>query len=166
MSSATLFTAGQTDIESATDAAAALRPLAGDAAGILFALGIIGAGVLAVPVLTGSAAYAVSEAFGWRYGLDEDPGRAKQFYAVIAASTLIGIAIDFLGLNPIDALFWTAVINGCLAPPLLALIMLIANNRAVMGERVNNPWTNLLGWTTALTMGAAAIGLALTWGTA
>src|SRR5437879_6408885 len=126
---ATLFKAGQTDIQSAADAAKALRPLAGDAATILLAVGLTGAGFLAVPVLTASAAYAISEAFGWRYGLDQPPHRAKQFYAIIAASTIIGIAINFVGINPIAALFWTAVINGFLAPPLLVLIMLIANNR-------------------------------------
>src|SRR5439155_24192538 len=105
----------------------ALRPLAGDLSAILLAVGLIGTGFLAVPVLSGSAAYALSEAFGWRYGLDQNPARAKQFYAVIAASTVIGMLIDFVGINPINALFWTAVINGFLAPPLMVLIMLIAN---------------------------------------
>ncbi len=161
---ATLFKAGNTDIQSATEAAEALKPLAGDAAGLLLAVGLIGAGFLAVPILTGSAAYALSEAFGWKYGLDEKPYRAKQFYAVIAAATLIGMLINFLGINPINALFWTAVINGVLAPPLLVLIMLIANNKAIMGERVNNWWLNLLGWLTAIVMSAAAIGLFLTFG--
>jgi NRAMP (natural resistance-associated macrophage protein)-like metal ion transporter len=161
---ATLYASGQTDIKSAADAANALRPLAGDAAGLLFAAGLIGAGFLAVPILTGSAAYAVSEAFGWRYGLDENPGRAKQFYGVIAAATLIGMLINFLGINPMDALFWTAVLNGFLAPPLLVLIMLIANNRQVMGERVNGLGLNILGWVATAVMFAAAIGLLLTWG--
>ncbi|MFN0069886.1 MAG: NRAMP family divalent metal transporter [Chloroflexota bacterium] len=161
---ATLNKAGQTDISSAADAAQALRPLAGDLAGLLFALGIIGAGFLAVPILTGSAAYAVSEAFGWRYGLGEKPWRAKQFYGVIAVATLLGVALDFVGINPIQALFWTAVINGVLAGPLLVLVMLIANNRVIMGARVNNVWTNLLGWTATLSMLAAAVGLVLTWG--
>ena len=163
---ATLFVNGKTDINSATDAAEALRPLAGDAAALLLAVGLIGAGVLAVPILTASGAYAVSEVFGWKYGLDRNPGRAKQFYAVIAASTLVGIAINYVGINPIDALFWTAVINGFLAPPLLVVIMLIANNREVMGERTNNRWTNLLGWAATLCMFAAAIGLVFTWGQA
>jgi NRAMP (natural resistance-associated macrophage protein)-like metal ion transporter len=160
---ATLFKAGQTDIQSAADAANALRPLAGDAASILLAVGLTGAGFLAVPVLTASAAYAISEAFGWRYGLDQPPHRAKQFYAIIVASTIIGIAINFVGINPIAALFWSAVINGFLAPPLLVLIMLIANNHGVMGDRVNNRWTNILGWLTTAVMFAAAIGLFVIW---
>jgi NRAMP (natural resistance-associated macrophage protein)-like metal ion transporter len=160
---ATLFVNGKTDISSAADAALALRPLAGDAASLLFALGIIGAGFLAVPVLTGSAAYAVSEAFGWKEGLDARPARAKQFYAVIAISTLIGIEIDFLGINPVAALVGTAVINGFLAPPLLVLIMLIANNRKIMGARVNGRWLNVLGWTTTGVMSLAALLLVASW---
>jgi len=161
---ATLFKAGKTEIESATEAAQSLRPLAGNAAYVLLALGLIGAGFLAVPILTGSAAYATSEAFGWKYGLDEKPARAKQFYVVIAISTLIGMLINFVGINPIKALFWTAVINGFLAPPLLVVIMLVANNKKVMGDKVNGLWTNILGWATAVVMFAAAIALVLTWG--
>jgi len=159
---ATLFKSGKTDVQSATDAAQALRPLAGDAAKFLLAIGLIGAGVLAVPVLTGSAAYAVSEAFGWKYGLDEKPYRAKQFYAVIVAATLVGMLINFLGINPITALFWTAVLNGFLAPPLLIVIMLIANNSKVMGKRVNGRTTNILGWLTAVIMTIAAVALVVT----
>jgi len=161
---ATLFKAGQTNVQSATDAAQALRPIAGDGASILLALGLIGAGLLAVPILTGSGAYAVAEAFGGRHGFNLKPARAKLFYAVIAASTLVGMLINFAGINPISALFWTAVINGLLAPPLLIVIMLIANNKEVMGERVNGRGTNFLGWLTTAVMFAAAIGLVLTWG--
>jgi len=161
---ATLFKAGKTDIQSATDAAQALRPLAGDAAGLLLALGLIGSGLLAVPILTGSAAYAVSEMFGWKFGLDQKPGHAKQFYAVIAAATIIGMLINFIGINPIDALFWTAVINGFLAPPLLVVIMLVANNKKVMGKRVNGKGSSILGWITTAVMFAAAIALVFTWG--
>ncbi len=161
---ATLFKAGKTNIQSATDAAQALKPLAGDAAGLLLALGLIGSGLLAVPILTGSAAYAISEMFGWKYGLDEKPGQAKQFYGVIAAATLVGMMINFIGINPIDALFWTAVINGFLAPPLLVIIMLVSNNEEVMGKRVNTKWINLLGWITTAVMFAAAIALVVTWG--
>ncbi len=160
---ATLFKAGQTEISSAADAAQALRPLAGDGAYILLALGLIGAGFLAVPILTGSAAYAVSEVFGWRLGLNKRPARAKQFYGVIAAATLIGMLINFLGINPIDALFWTAVINGFVAPPLLVLIMLVANNKAIMSEHTNGLATNVFGWIATLAMFAAAIALVLTW---
>ena len=161
---ATLFKAGKHDIQSAADAAEALRPLAGPAASTLLALGLVGAGFLAVPILTGSGAYAVSQAFGWRYGLDEKPERARQFYGVIAVSTLVGMAINFLHINPITALFWTAVINGFLTPPLLVIVMLVANNPEVMGNRVNGRWTNLLGWATVLVMSAAAVALVLTWG--
>src|SRR5207244_1005467 len=107
---------------SAADAAQALRPLAGDAAEIMLAIGLIGTGVLAVPILTGSAAYAVAEAMGWKYGLDRKPTRAREFYGVIVLATVIGMALNFLGINPIHALFYTAVINGLLAPPLLVMI--------------------------------------------
>jgi NRAMP (natural resistance-associated macrophage protein)-like metal ion transporter len=161
---ATLFAAGKTDIQSATDAAQALRPIAGEAAGILLAVGLIGAGVLAVPILTGSAGYAVAEAFGWKYGLDEKPQRAKQFYAVIAAATLVGMLVNFLGINPISALFWTAVINGFLAPPMLAIVMLIANNKTIMGKRVNSRHSNILGWITTAVMTVAVVALLLTLG--
>ncbi len=163
-SAATLHAAGKTEIQSATDAAQALKPLAGSAATYLFALGLIGAGFLAVPVLTGSSAYAVAEMFGWEYGLDKKPKGAWQFYAVIAVSTAVGMLINFLGINPIAALFWTAVINGLLSPPLLALIMLVANNRKVMGKRVNGLGTNIVGWLATAVMFAAAIGMVLTWG--
>jgi NRAMP (natural resistance-associated macrophage protein)-like metal ion transporter len=160
---ATLFKAGKT-IDSATDAAEALRPLAGDASAILLALGLIGAGFLAVPILSGSAAYGVAEAFGWSYGLDRRPDRAREFYGVIAVATLVGMLINFVGINPIDALVWTAVINGFIAPPLMALIMLIANNRAVMGDRTNGMPINILGWIATGLMFAAAIALVVTWG--
>jgi Mn2+/Fe2+ NRAMP family transporter len=127
-------------------------------------LGLIGAGFLAVPILTGSAAYAVSEAFGWKRGLDQQPRRAREFYGVIAASTLVGMLINFAGINPIDALFWTAIINGFLTPPLLILLMLISNNRTIMGNRVNGPGLNMVGWVTTAVMSGAAIALLLTWG--
>jgi NRAMP (natural resistance-associated macrophage protein)-like metal ion transporter len=159
---ATLFVAGKTDIASATDAAQALRPLAGDASALLLAVGLIGAGVLAVPVLTGSAAYGVTEAFGWRWGLDQKPGRAPQFYGVIVAATLVGMTINFLGINPMTALVLSAVLNGLIAGPLLVLIMLVSNNRAAMGTRTNGRLLNVVGWLTTLVVGAAAIGLVLT----
>jgi Mn2+/Fe2+ NRAMP family transporter len=153
---ATLHQAGTTDIQSATDAAEALRPLAGDLSAVLLAVGLIGGGVLAVPILSGSAAYALSEAFDWKYGLDENPARAKQFYAVIAISTLIGVGINYVGINPIDALFYTAVINGFVAPPLLVLIMLVSNDRMIMGQRTNHRLVNVLGWGAAGLMFLAA----------
>jgi NRAMP (natural resistance-associated macrophage protein)-like metal ion transporter len=161
---ATLFKAGTTDIQSATQAAEALRPLAGDAAYVLFAIGIIGSGFLAVPILTGASAYAVAETFGVKHGLDQKPRRAKLFYAMIIVPTLVGMLIDFAGVNPIRALFWTAVLNGFVAPPMLVVIMLIANNRKIMGQRTNGRWVNAVGWTTTVVMFAAAIGLLFTWG--
>jgi NRAMP (natural resistance-associated macrophage protein)-like metal ion transporter len=160
---ATLHKVGKTDINTAADAAVALRPLAGNAATILMAFGLIGSGLLAVPILTTSGAYAFCEAFSWRWGLDKNLRGAKQFYIVIGASTVVGLLIDFSGINPMDALFWTAVINGFVAPPLLVIIMLIANNKAIMGKRVNGPGLNTLGWVTTAAMFAAAIGLVLTW---
>lgn len=158
----TLFAAGKTHIASAADAAVALRPLAGDASGLLLAVGVIGAGMLAVPILTASAAYSVSEAFNWRRGLDEKPKRARRFYLVIAAITLVGMVVNFLGISPIDALFVAAVVNGLLAPPLLIVIMLISNNDRIMGERVNGRWLNIFGWATTLLMGLAAVALIVT----
>ena len=160
---ATLHASGQTDIQSATDAARALEPLAGKASSILLAVGLIGAGFLAVPVLTGSGAYAVAEAFGWKQGLDEKPRRAKAFYGVVAASTLVGMLINFLGINPITALFWTAVINGVLAAPILVLIMLVAGNEKVMGKRVNGAAINVVGWFTTGIMALATILMFVFW---
>jgi NRAMP (natural resistance-associated macrophage protein)-like metal ion transporter len=161
---ATLFRAGTTDIQSATQAAEALRPIAGNAAYVLFAVGIIGSGFLAVPILTASSAYAVAEALGARHGLDQRPRRAKLFYGMIIVPTLIGMLMNFLGINPMKALFWTAVINGFLAPPLLVVIMVIANNPRVMGKWTNGTWENAAGWATTVVIFAAAIGLVLTWG--
>jgi len=161
---ATLFKAGKTNIQSAADAALALKPLAGQRASFLLALGLIGTGLLAVPILTGSSAYAVTEAFRGRYGFNEKLRHAKLFYGVIIGSTLVGLLINFVGINPIRALFLAAVINGFLAPPLLVVIMLVANNPKVMKDRVNGRWANILGWTTTLVMFAAAVALVLTWG--
>jgi len=158
----TLFEAGQHSVDSAIDAAQALRPVAGNAAALLWAPGLVGAGVLCVPILTGSAAYALAEARGWRRGLDEKPRRAKLFYGVIALSTVVGMLINFAGINAMTALVWTAVINGFLAPPILVVLMLIANNRAVLGEHVNGRLTNVFGWITTAVMTAAAVGLLLT----
>ena len=159
---ATLFVAGKHDVTSATEAAQALRPLAGDASALLLAIGLIGAGVLAVPVLTGSAAYGVSEAFGWRSGLDHKLTRAPQFYLVIVAATLVGMAINFLGINPITALVLSAVLNGLIAVPLVFLVMIVCNDRAAMGERTNGRLLNVIGWVTTIVMGLAAVGLILT----
>ncbi len=161
---ATLFKAGKTDIQSATDAAQALKPFAHGAASFLLAVGLVGSGFLAVPVLTGCSAYALTEAFGGRYGFNQKLRRAKFFYGVIVVSTLVGVLINFVGINPIRALFLAAIINGFLAPPLLVAIMLVANNRHIMGNRVNGRWSNILGWMTTVVMFVAAVALVLTWG--
>jgi NRAMP (natural resistance-associated macrophage protein)-like metal ion transporter len=155
----TLHISGQTNIGSATEAAQALRPLAGDLSTVLFAIGLIGGGVLAIPILSASAAYAVSEMFGWKLGLDRPPGRAKQFYAVIAAATLVGAGINYAGINPIDALFIAAVVNGLVAPLLLVLLMVVSNNRSIMGDRTNSSMANLFGWAAAGVMSLAALAL-------
>ena len=162
-SAATLHVAGKTNIQTATDAAEALKPLSSGVASILFALGLIGSGFLAVPVLTGSSAYAIGEVFGWKCGLDEKLRAAPRFYGLIIASTFIGMLINFFRIQPVTALFWTAVINGVLAPPLLVMIMLVSNNKKVMGQRVNGKLTNFIGWTTAVVMSAAALGMFVTW---
>jgi Mn2+/Fe2+ NRAMP family transporter len=154
---ATLHVKGKTDISSAADAAAALQPLLGPAAEILFAIGIIGAGLLAIPVLTGSAGYAASEALGWRHGLDEKATRAKGFYAVIIASTLAGMLFNYIGLDPIKALVYSAVINGITAPPLLLLIVMLSNRRSVMGKHTNSAWSNVFGWAAFILMTVATI---------
>jgi NRAMP (natural resistance-associated macrophage protein)-like metal ion transporter len=163
-SAVTLHASGKTDIQTATDAAEALRPLSHGAATILFALGLIGSGFLAVPILTGSSAYAMCEAFDWKYGLNEKFRDARRFYLIIGAATLVGLLINFLKIPPVTALFWTAVINGVLAPPLIVVIMLVSNSKKVMGKRTNGPLTNILGWSTAAIMTAAAIGMFVTWG--
>ncbi len=159
----TLHVNGRTDVQSAAEAAEALRPVAGDLATTLFAIGLIGSGLLAVPVLAGSAAYAVSETFGWRGHLDDKPKQAPKFYGVLAASTLIGVAIDLVNINPMSALFWTAVINGVVAPPLLVTVIVVANNKKVMQHRTNGVWANILCGIAALLMFTAAIAMFVTW---
>jgi len=153
----TLYRAGQHDIQTAQQAAEALRPLAGDAAYLLFALGLIGTGLLAVPVLAGSASFAVAELFGWRSGLDLPPRRARRFYLVFAGAMVVGMLLDIFDTNPIRMLFLSAVLNGVLAPPLLVLVMLVGNNRSIMGEHTNGFWLNLFGWTATVLMTAAAV---------
>ena len=126
-------------------------------------MGLIGTGVLAVPILTGSAAYAVAEAAGWECSLNARPYQAKKFYLVMGACTVLALGIDYLGINPMKALVWTSVINGFLSPPLFFIIMLVANNRAVMGDRVNGRALNILGWATTGLMTIAAAALSWTW---
>lgn len=154
---ATLHARGVTDIGSAAQAAEALRPIGGDLAFALFALGMIGTGLLAVPTLAGSAAYAVSETFGWKEGLSRKPREAKAFYGVIALATLGGIGINLLPMDPMRALYWAAVVNGLLAPPLMVLTMLIARNRKVMGDLVISRRLAIGGWLSTAVMTAIAV---------
>lgn len=156
---ATLHAHGETSIATAQQAAEALRPLAGDGAYWLFTLGLIGTGMLAVPVLVGSCAYAIAEALAWRGSLNRRPRRAKKFYIVLAVAMALGIALNYAGLNAIKLLFTAAVINGVLAPPLILIVLLLTRDRAVMGEAVNSPIVGLLGWVTLAVMVVAAVGL-------
>lgn len=155
----TLGLSGIKSIDTAAQAASALKPLAGDFAFVLFAIGIIGVGLLAVPVLAGSAAYAISEAFDWKLGLGKKFGQAHGFYIVIALATIFGLAINFLSIGPITMLYYAAALNGVLAPPLMIFILMISNNKKILGERVNGKWTNILGWVITAIMSFVAIAL-------
>jgi Mn2+/Fe2+ NRAMP family transporter len=159
---ATLHAHGKTNIERARQAAEALRPLAGPAASWLFTLGLIGTGLLGVPVLAGSCSYAIAEAGAWRGSLEKKPHGARRFYAVLAAAMAGGLVIDLGGVDAIKMLFWSAVINGALAPPLILLVVLLTSNPRVMGKQVNGSVLQLLGWTTFVLMSAATIGMLLT----
>jgi NRAMP (natural resistance-associated macrophage protein)-like metal ion transporter len=152
---ATLHAAGKTNIQTAADAARALEPIAGKFAFLLFSVGIIGTGLLAIPVLAGSAAYAIGESRGWKVGLDNKPWEAVGFYLVIAMSVALGIGIDYSGLDPIKALYWSAVINGVIAVPMMAAMMLVATNRKRMGEFTARPSLKILGWASTAVMAAA-----------
>lgn len=159
---ATLHVQGISQINTATDAAQALRPVAGNFAFALFAVGIIGTGLLAVPVLAGSAGFAVSNARGWRCGLEHKVKDAPGFYGVIALSILLGVFLDWSGIPPMQALFWSAVVNGFAAVPIMAVMMVIATRRSVMGEfRIHGPLL-VFGWAATIVMGAAAVAM-LVW---
>jgi Mn2+/Fe2+ NRAMP family transporter len=153
----TLNVAGVKDIETAAQAASALRPLAGDFAFLLFALGILGVGLIGVPVLAGSAAYALSEAMGWKFGLERKPSKARGFYGVIAVSVLAGLVIQYSPISPMRALFWSAVINGVVAVPLMAVIILLAAKKSVMGDFTVGRPILALGWIATAVMGVAAL---------
>jgi NRAMP (natural resistance-associated macrophage protein)-like metal ion transporter len=157
----TLHTAGVTDIQTAAQAAQALRPLAGEFAFYLFALGILGVGAIGVPVLAGSAAYAIAEAMDWPGGLAARPRDARGFYGVIAASMIAGLGLGFTSINPIKALFYSAVINGVVAVPLTVLIVLLASRPSVLGAYTASRASLVLGWITALLMAAASVGMLL-----
>ncbi len=157
---ATLHAHGVTQIATAKQAAEALRPLAGKGAYWLFTLGLIGTGMLAVPVLAGSCAYAVAEGANWRKAsLELKPLSAWPFYSTIAVAMLIGLALDFAGLDAVKMLFWSAVLNGVLAPPLVVLVVMLTSDKKVMGKRVNSPRMRALGWACAVVMGVAALAL-------
>ena len=155
----TLGAHGIKNIETAEQAAEALRPLAGSFASALFALGIIGTGLLAVPVLAGSASYAIAEAAGWQTGLYKKLNQAHGFYGVITIATLLGLLVNFTPIPPFKMLYYTAVLNGAAAPPLMVLILLIGNNERIMGRHRNGRLGNVLGWTITIVMGVAAIAL-------
>jgi NRAMP (natural resistance-associated macrophage protein)-like metal ion transporter len=159
---ATLHAHGQTSITTAKEAAEALRPLAGDGAYLLFTLGLIGTGMLGVPVLVGSSAYAVAEGANWRGSMSDRPKKARAFYGVMAVAMVLGLALNYLGLNAVKMLFWSAVINGLLAPPLILLVILLTSSHKVMGEHVNSPVLVTLGWATFVVMTAAAAGMLIT----
>jgi len=159
---ATLHASGVTDIESSSQAAEALRPVAGSFAFTLFALGIVGTGLLAVPVLAGSAAYAVGEARRWPVGLARKPRQAKAFYATLTLATMIGVLINFSPINPIKALYWSAVINGVVAVPVMIIMMLMTENPRIMGKYPVHDGLRMVGWMSTAVMAVAASAMAVT----
>ena len=162
LTSSVLFNSGIHNIETVKDAAEALRPLAGNYAYILFSIGIIGAGLLAIPILAGSSAYVLAEIFNWGGGLDRPFNRAKRFYTVIIVSAFVGLLITYTGISPIQALFFTAIIHGMVAPFLIMMIIHMANNKAIVGPNVNSRLSNFLGYTTLIIMTAAILTLFIT----
>jgi len=156
---ATLHAHGITHIGTASQAAEALRPLAGNGAYWLFTVALIGTGMLGVPVLAGSSAYAISEAMAWGASLDRKPRLAPKFYAVLAIAMALGVVLDRVGLDAVKMLFWSAVLNGVLAPPLIVLVVLLSTDRTVMGDHVSSPLLKWLGWITAAVMTAAAVAM-------
>jgi Mn2+/Fe2+ NRAMP family transporter len=161
---ATLHTAGVRDIQSSAQAAAALKPLAGQFAELLFALGIIGTGLLAIPVLAGSTAYAIGEGRKWKVGLSRKPKQAVAFYSVIVVSGSLGIALNFVPLDPIKALYWSAVVNGVLAAPVMVMLMLLIHRRKIMGDLVIRGWLYWLGWSSTGAMALCTLGMVVSFG--
>src|SRR3954454_5855775 len=159
----TLHAAGKTEIETAAEAAAALQPLAGESAKFLFAIGVVGVGFLAVPVMTTGAAYDLAQGLGRPSSLNAKPGEAPFFYATIAVVTVLAVLLNFLGLNPMKALVWSGIVQGFSVPPLLLMMMLMTNDREVMGERVNSRLTNTLGWITTAATATATACLVVSW---
>lgn len=159
----TLHPAGQTEIDSAAQAAAALEPLAGEGAKYLFAAGVVGVGFLAVPIMTTGAAYDVVQGIGREGSLHDAPSHNKLFYAIIGIVTALAVAMNFLGLNPMKMLVWSGIVQGFSVPPLLLLMMLLTNSRKVVGARTNGRWTNFLGWATTLVTFLCTVTLVVTW---
>lgn len=160
---ATLFKTGKTEVSTAAEAAQALRPIAGEAASILFAAGVIAVGFLAVPIMTTGAAYDLAQTAGWKHSLHAKPRQAKAFYAAIAGFTLVGMSMNFFGLNPMKMLVFSGIVQGFSTPPLMLIIMLLTNRRSVMGDRVNGRAINALGWVTTAAIFAATACLVWTW---
>jgi Mn2+/Fe2+ NRAMP family transporter len=154
-----LFNGGIHQIDTVEQAAMALKPLAGKAAYLLFALGVIGTGLLAIPVLSGSLSYIVTEAFGWEQGLDKKFHEAKAFYIIIAISLILGLSLNYIGISPVKALIYAAILYGLTAPVLIAIILHICNNKKVMGKYTNSKGANILGFVTLVLMTAAAVAL-------
>jgi Mn2+/Fe2+ NRAMP family transporter len=160
---ATLHRAGITNVQTAEQAAAALRPIAGSGAALLFTVGLVGTGMLGVPVLAGSAAYAIAEAAAWRAGMDEKVHNARQFYGVIAVAMVAGMLLNFAHVNAIKLLIGSAVINGLMAPPLIAIVLVVCNNEKVMGIHRNRRMLNILGGLGVAMMTLAAVALIFSW---
>jgi Mn2+/Fe2+ NRAMP family transporter len=154
-----LFKAGIHQIETVEQAAAALKPLAGNFAYLLFAVGVIGTGLIAIPVLSGSISYIITETFGWEQGLDKKFHEAKAFYIVIAISLLLGLSLNYIGISPVKALIYTAILYGLTAPVLIAIILHISNNKKVMGNFTNSRLSNILGFAALIIMTVAAVAL-------
>jgi Mn2+/Fe2+ NRAMP family transporter len=160
---ATLFKAGKTDINTAAEAAQALAPVAGKLAGVLFAIGVISVGFLAVPIMTTGAAYDLCQALGWKHGLHYPPAEVKRFNAAIAVFTVLAVSLNFLGINPMKALVWSSIVQGVSTPFLMLLIMLITTNRKIMGRWTNTKPLTVLGWITTFAIFSASLGLLITW---
>jgi Mn2+/Fe2+ NRAMP family transporter len=156
---ATLHTQGVNDLQSAAQAASALKPVAGEFAFILFALGIVGTGLLAIPVLAGSAAYAMAGTFHWKSSLGAEFSAARKFYAIIIVATLAGVGINFMPLDPIKALYWSAVLNGVIAVPVMAIMMLVASSTHIMGKLTIAPRLSALGWLCTGVMAVATVSM-------
>ena len=152
-----LYKAGIHQIDTVEQAAAALKPIAGNFAYLLFAVGIIGTGLLAIPVLSGSLSYIITETFGWEQGLDKKFHEAKAFYIVMAISLILGLSLNYIGISPVKALIYTAILYGLTAPVLIAIILHISNNKKVMGEFTNSRKSNILGFATLIIMTFAAV---------